>query len=718
MSFQRIHQSRSQNPQTSWSTSQFAPRPFPVQEPKRPPTQEELENQAFQQNKFEATGLQLKDKYGTITPIEQERMGMLKAKMDSFWAQRMERAKAQPNLLEILIRNSQATQTTESQPPVQSNTIQAKSDITGDRSDSSVEQHPNKTGMPDDLKTGLESLSGYSLDDVRVHYNSPKPAQLQALAYTQSTEIHVAPGEEEHLPHEAWHVVQQAQGRVKPTMQMKGMNVNDDSALEKEADIMGEKSFRTNSGNLEAKNNLGTSGSTVQRTFNPALKLNSFNRLEEEIVTAGYSIIRRVLLMRWFDQESVNESRVLDDLPRIAAAIIASNPDLIAHSVARVEPLAIVEPTPVIAAPTPVFAPPTAKYKLPVKTPAIAAPTPAFAPPTAKYKLPVKAPAIAAPTPAFAPAEEVSASPLIINYVWLGNRDLGPLEKFNIYSWRALGHTVNIYTHPFAGRDVNTASNLGLDPDDANVINLREILDEDDLAEGADNPKAILKDARSLLKSWLGAIPVDGKPSIEHIYNMVDVTKSYIGGTRRGIVLDMKVGPSEHLPKYAKSFSEKFISYSRGGKTMSVENQSMGTMQESEELRSLYAKKFNARIETGIAELMPKPAESWFNLITGYHQGLFIDGRTAKKTLDVATKSPTGEALEPGDYKVSEPIKLGQGPFRVFKAASEQTNSGKVVTTPEHVRILAAEVWKKQLSVLGEDRVEFIEKAKRAKDAI
>jgi hypothetical protein len=113
MSFERVHRSSSQISKTSWSTSQFAPRPFPVQEPKRPPTQEELENQAFQQNKFEATGLQLKEKYGTITPVEQERLGMLQAKMDSFWAQRMERAKAQPNLLEILICNAQSTQVNE-----------------------------------------------------------------------------------------------------------------------------------------------------------------------------------------------------------------------------------------------------------------------------------------------------------------------------------------------------------------------------------------------------------------------------------------------------------------------------------------------------------------------------------------------------------------------------------------------------------------------------
>jgi hypothetical protein len=101
---------------------------------------------------------------------------------------------------------------------------------------------PNNTGLPDQLKSGIESLSGMSMDHVKVNYNSAKPAQLNAHAFAQGSEIHVAPGQERHLPHEAWHVVQQAQGRVKPTMQMKtGVPVNDDAALESEADSMGAK---------------------------------------------------------------------------------------------------------------------------------------------------------------------------------------------------------------------------------------------------------------------------------------------------------------------------------------------------------------------------------------------------------------------------------------------------------------------------------------------
>lgn len=105
-------------------------------------------------------------------------------------------------------------------------------------------EKPNNTGLPDQLKSGMESLSGMSLDHVKVHYNSNKPAQLQAHAYAQGSDIHLAPGQEQHLPHEAWHVVQQAQGRVRPTRQMKAnVPVNDDAALEAEADAMGQQAL-------------------------------------------------------------------------------------------------------------------------------------------------------------------------------------------------------------------------------------------------------------------------------------------------------------------------------------------------------------------------------------------------------------------------------------------------------------------------------------------
>lgn len=92
------------------------------------------------------------------------------------------------------------------------------------------------TGIPDSLKKKVESRSGISLDGVQVHYNSPKPAMVQAYAYTQGNQVYLGPGQERHLSHELGHVVQQAQGRVRATGSVAGQPLNDDASLEREAD--------------------------------------------------------------------------------------------------------------------------------------------------------------------------------------------------------------------------------------------------------------------------------------------------------------------------------------------------------------------------------------------------------------------------------------------------------------------------------------------------
>lgn len=119
--------------------------------------------------------------------------------------------------------------------------------------DGEISQHKTNTGLPDNLKAGIESLSGIDMSDVQVHKNSARPAQLNALAYAQGSNIHLAPGQEQHLPHEAWHVVQQRQGRVAPTLQAKGTFINDDSRLEQEADQMGAKAHQQGARMLQAK---------------------------------------------------------------------------------------------------------------------------------------------------------------------------------------------------------------------------------------------------------------------------------------------------------------------------------------------------------------------------------------------------------------------------------------------------------------------------------
>lgn len=100
-------------------------------------------------------------------------------------------------------------------------------------------------GLPEQLKSGIERLSGMNMENVKVYYNSDQPSRLNAHAYAQGSDIKIAPGEEKYLPHEAWHVEQQKQGRVQPTSQLEQeININNSSDLEKKADEFGSKAMK------------------------------------------------------------------------------------------------------------------------------------------------------------------------------------------------------------------------------------------------------------------------------------------------------------------------------------------------------------------------------------------------------------------------------------------------------------------------------------------
>jgi hypothetical protein len=134
--------------------------------------------------------------------------------------------------------------TSQSKESVQRKSGQSSAQVLEDnRETNTVQRQPNRTGLPDNLKSGMESLSGKSLDHVKVHYNSSKPAAVQAHAYAQGSDIHLASGQEKHLPHELGHVVQQMEGRVKPTTSVGGMAVNDNPSLENEATEMGNRAL-------------------------------------------------------------------------------------------------------------------------------------------------------------------------------------------------------------------------------------------------------------------------------------------------------------------------------------------------------------------------------------------------------------------------------------------------------------------------------------------
>jgi Domain of unknown function (DUF4157) len=212
-------------------------------------TAQRVEEEEPLQGKFETAQRaedeeSLQGKFATVQRAEDEEL--LQGKFDT--AQRVEE--------EEPLQGMFTAQRMDEEEPLQAKSTQAPTAQLVEQ----AEVKPNNTGLPNQLKSGIESLSGMSMDHVKVHYNSSQPAQLNAHAYAQGSEIHVAPGQEKHLPHEAWHVVQQAQGRVKPTMQMKaGVPVNDDVGLETEADLMGAKAM--NIKNVESgSTSLGNAG--------------------------------------------------------------------------------------------------------------------------------------------------------------------------------------------------------------------------------------------------------------------------------------------------------------------------------------------------------------------------------------------------------------------------------------------------------------------------
>ncbi len=107
-------------------------------------------------------------------------------------------------------------------------------------------------GMPEPVRAKMEQAFGTDFSDVRVHTGN-QAEQVGALAYAQGNDIHFAPGQyhpetskgQELLGHELAHIVQQKQGRVKPTTEVNGVAVNDDPSLEREADQWGTKAAQT-----------------------------------------------------------------------------------------------------------------------------------------------------------------------------------------------------------------------------------------------------------------------------------------------------------------------------------------------------------------------------------------------------------------------------------------------------------------------------------------
>jgi len=107
--------------------------------------------------------------------------------------------------------------------------------------------------LPNPLQSNLETSLGQDFSNVGIHTNSQKAVQMNARAFTQGENVHFAPGEfnpnssegKNLIGHEFTHVAQQRAGVVKPTKVLqKGVAINDNQALEREADTFGSKAVK------------------------------------------------------------------------------------------------------------------------------------------------------------------------------------------------------------------------------------------------------------------------------------------------------------------------------------------------------------------------------------------------------------------------------------------------------------------------------------------
>jgi len=190
MEYQRINKSSSWNPPIQKKSSQFTPRPFSVQRKQGQPTQQDIENEVFSQNKFEAFGLQLKEKNGTITPVEQERLGVLQAKMDDFWAQRREQASARPSILDKMAANIQRREITQPSVTIQPKlTIGQPNDQYEQEADQVAAQVVEQINTPASNKSQGASVQRHEMTEEEVAQMKPEISTRQRKDISSADEV-------------------------------------------------------------------------------------------------------------------------------------------------------------------------------------------------------------------------------------------------------------------------------------------------------------------------------------------------------------------------------------------------------------------------------------------------------------------------------------------------------------------------------------------------
>lgn len=145
----------------------------------------------------------------------------------------------------------------------------------------------NSGNLPGHIQAKMENSFGHDFSNVNIDANSSEATEMGAQAFAQGNNIGFAPGKfnpesnsgQALLGHELSHVVQQREGRVKPTVQAKsGAPINDDPGLEKEADQQGAQAARGEKVKTSPSGSAQTAGSSVQRSTD-------YNALAQELNT-------------------------------------------------------------------------------------------------------------------------------------------------------------------------------------------------------------------------------------------------------------------------------------------------------------------------------------------------------------------------------------------------------------------------------------------------
>lgn len=298
--------------------------------------------------------------------------------------------------------------------------------------------------------------------------------------------------------------------------------------------------------------------------------------------------------------------------------------------------------------------------------------------------------------------------PVIINHVFVGPGPVKPADLFNILTWAALGHTVNVYVahpgklltaeqHSYASlfnvsHDYKTGAVLSYESghffakyklvgdqyrgiaDRVKLISLPHVV-----THHADFVPAELRDLtmgwKTGILKFLNAMG-DWWPNTEKVFTLVDATKFYLSATKQGLTCDMKVAPTRYFSKCEGELDTKFISFQRGNAgATGFENQLSGSMCPLPGAARIKYAKSGSSYGDGFGGKTVETAARAYEQITAQHG-------VAMQVLVPLNLGIDSTKMKGMPIAVTDPQSGWTGPVRVFKHPKDQTWKGQTLDDP------------------------------------